>query len=397
VIATGPEKLLFSDDLSVIFGVSLMKIAHLTSVHHARDTRILYKECASLAQAGYKVYLVAYGDSFKESGVQVVGLGKKPTNRFQRIWGGAKQVVERGLALDCQIYHLHDPELLPFIPRLQKAGKKVIFDSHEDVPQQLLEKEWLPARRLVSRLYTKVEKHYLRRTDAVIGVTPHLVERLQTINPNVVMVTNYPVLDAFYNEKDPAALNSKGAYLCFVGRISPDWNHLLIVQALQKMEGVYYVLCGKPDSRDYLESLLQADRKGILDYRGVINHTEVPALYTSALAGVSWLMPTPNSGWKLGTLGNNKLFEQMAAGIPVIISDMTLWMDIIHRYDCGLVVPSGDVQELRDAVQGLLDDPERACEMGKNGRRAVEEEFNWTEQSKVLLKMYRDLIEGEEC
>lgn len=366
-----------------------MKTAHLTSVHHARDTRILYKECSSLAEAGHEVYLVVYGDSFEHHGVKVIGLGEKPRNRFMRIARGAKQVVDKGLALDCQVYHLHDPELLPFIPRLKRAGKKVIFDSHEDVPQQLLEKEWLPARRLVSRVYGRLEKHYMRKADAVIGVTPHLVERLAAINPRTVMVTNYPVLTAAAAVPSSAQSGAEAPYLCFVGRISEDWNHLAIVKALQEVKGVRYVLCGKPDSQAYVNRLKEQDGNGVLDYRGMIGHQEVQALYAGALAGASWLLPSPNSGGKLGTLGNNKLFEQMAAGIPVIVSDLKLWADIVEHYDCGLVVPSGDIPAFQRAVQTLLSDPLRAQKMGRNARAAVEKEFNWGTQEKALLALYQ--------
>lgn len=373
-----------------------MKIAHLTSVHHARDTRILYKECTSLAEAGHAVYLVAYGDSFEHHGVKVIGLGEKPRNRFMRIARGVKQVVDKGLSLDCQVYHLHDPELLPFIPRLKRAGKKVIFDSHEDVPQQLLEKEWLPARRLVSRVYGRLEKNFMRKADAVIGVTPHLVERLAAINPHTVMVTNYPVLTAAEEVPATAQTGTDDAYLCFVGRISEDWNHMAIVKALQKVKGVRYVLCGKPDSQAYVDSLAELDGNGVLDYRGMIGHQEVQALYAGALAGASWLLPSPNSGGNLGTLGNNKLFEQMAAGIPVIISDLKLWMDIIHKYDCGLVVESGDVPGFRDAVRRLLDNRGEARAMGGNGRRAVESEFNWGTQSRVLLGLYETVMNASQ-
>lgn len=369
-----------------------MKIAHLTSVHHARDTRILYKECTSLAEAGYEVFLVAYGESFDENGVKVIGLGDKPKNRFLRIFKGAKQVVDKGLTLNCQVYHLHDPELLPYIPRLKRAGKKVIFDSHEDVPKQILEKDWLPARRLVSVVYSWLENYYLGKADAVICVTPHLVERLATINPNCVMVTNYPILEEV---SAISTHHNQGNYLCFAGRISGDWNHEAIVKALQEIEGVSYVLCGKADSIEYVEKLKHIDRKGILDYRGIISHDQVKNLYSNALAGVSWLCPSPNIGGNLGTLGNNKLFEQMSAGIPVIISDLKFWTDIIHKYDCGFVVSSGDIPGFRDAVQHLRDNRGQARVMGKNGHRAVEEEYNWAKQSTVLTGLYHVLMQEE--
>lgn len=372
-----------------------MKTAHLTSVHHARDTRILYKECSSLAEAGHEVYLVVYGDSFEYHGVKVVGLGEKPRNRFLRIARGAKQVVDKGLALDCQVYHLHDPELLPFIPRLKRAGKKVIFDSHEDVPQQLLEKEWLPARRLVSRVYGRLEKHYMRKADAVIGVTPHLVERLAAINPRTVMVTNYPVLTAAVAVPSSAQSGAEAPYLCFVGRVSDIWNHDVIVDVIQNLACVKYVLCGPIDDEDYLAILSKHDKQHKLLYQGVVNQEDRQLLYGKALAGVCWIKPSPNVGGTRGSLGVNKLFEQMAAGIPVICTDFDIWSEIVDRYNCGICVSSGDRKGFRDTVQFLLENREQAQIMGKNGRRAVEEVYNWATQSAILTGLYQGLAEGE--
>lgn len=366
-----------------------MKVCHLTSVHHAKDTRILFKECSSLSKAGFSVYLVAYGESFENNGVQVVGLGEKPMGRLARVAAGASHVISKGLELDCDIYHLHDPELIPYIPKLKKARKRVIFDSHEDIPQQILEKKWLPLRGFVSRVYTILEKHYLRRADGVVGVTPHQVERLQRINSNTVMITNYP-----HNRtlEDSAKDINGEKYICFAGRISEDWSHIAVIEALQEIEGVRYVLCGKPDYPEYIDQLKQADKKGVLDYKGIVPHNQVHSLYQGALAGVSWLKPSPNIGGSLGTLGNNKLFEQMAAGIPVICTDLLIWKEIIDRYHCGIAISSGDVSLFRKALTQLISNPDLVIEMGKNGRIAVEKEFNWGTQSTILLDLYQRLL-----
>ena len=67
----------------------------------------------------------------------------------------AKMVYLKAKALDCDVYHFHDPELLPYGIKLKKAGKKVIFDSHEDVSAQIKDKPWIPKiiRGLVSSIY----------------------------------------------------------------------------------------------------------------------------------------------------------------------------------------------------------------------------------------------------
>ena len=117
----------------------------MTSVHDPEDVRIFHKECVSLANAGYDVYLVERGDSYEKSGVHIVGVGQPCGGRLSRMFSFSKKVYHTALALDADVYHLHDPELLPYGLKLKKKGKKVIFDSHEDTCGSILEKTWIPS------------------------------------------------------------------------------------------------------------------------------------------------------------------------------------------------------------------------------------------------------------
>jgi len=112
---------------------------------------------------------------------------------------------------------------------------------------------------------------------------------------------------------------------------------------------------------------------------------------SSCVAGLAILDYSENTCGKLGTLGNTKLFEYMQAGLPVICSDFVLWKDIIEEWDCGICIPPRDVIALRNAIQYMIDNPEKAKEMGKNGRQAVLEEFNWGIEEKKLISLYRKL------
>ena len=112
----------------------------MTSAHASDDTRIFYKECVSLAKAGYEVSLVARGPAREEAGVRVVGVGVPSGGRLFRMLFFARRIYRQALALDAEVYHLHDPELLPYGLRLKRRGKVVIFDSHEFTAQAILEK-----------------------------------------------------------------------------------------------------------------------------------------------------------------------------------------------------------------------------------------------------------------
>ena len=145
----------------------MIKVCHMTSAHEEEDIRIFRKECVSLAEAGYDVYLVERGESYEKNGVHIVGVGEIPAGRLKRMTQGAKKVYAAAKALDADIYHFHDPELLPYGLKLKKAGKKVIFDSHEMYTAQIREKPYLPiwCAKCIAAVYDRYEQHVLRRID----------------------------------------------------------------------------------------------------------------------------------------------------------------------------------------------------------------------------------------
>ncbi len=84
----------------------------------------------------------------------------------------------------------------------------------------------------------------------------------------------------------------------------------------------------------------------------------------------------------------NKLFEAMMCGKPVIVSDESRMADIVREEHCGIVVPYGDVERLKDVITLLRDDVDLRSALGKNGRRAYEERYNWDIMTGRLLDAY---------
>ena len=76
------------------------------------------------------------------------------------------------------------------------------------------------------------------------------------------------------------------------------------------------------------------------------------------------------------------------AGLPIICTDFVLWKEFIDKYNCGFCVKPKSVEDICTAIKYLLDNPERAKEMGLNGRKAIKEEFNWQNEKKKLFALY---------
>lgn len=365
-----------------------MKVCHMTSAHGVEDVRIFHKECISLAKAGYEVYLVECGESYDKNGVHIIGVGEIPKNRLKRMTQGARTVYRKALELDCDIYHFHDPELLPYGIKLKRHGKKVIFDSHENVTATILEKKYIPSflRPIIAHTYERYQKQQLERLNAVITVSPHIFEKIKPINFNTVMVTNYPILTQ-YNQNRCVSSNR----ICFVGGVTSQWSHEIIVKALSNCNvEVYYDVYGKSD-KHYVDKLYELDENNRFNYKGVISHDDVMHTYQNYACGIAICKYNANMGGRKGSLGNTKLFEYMMAGLPVICTDFDTWKDIVEIENCGICVNPNDSDGIKRAIEYIISNPEIARDMGERGRLAVESKYSWEIQAQKLIGLYERL------
>lgn len=371
----------------------MKKVVHLSSAHSIRDTRLFLKECRSLAQSGYAVTLVTPHDSDEVvEGVQIKAI-PKTTCRLKRMTITTARVYREAVHLDADLFHFHMAELIPVGLLLRAHGKTVIYDIYEDTPREIFNKYYLPdyVKRPISWLLERLENFAARQFSALVAATPSIGTRFQAFNASTIVVNNYPIRDELRSPIHvPWAQRSSS--VAYVGGIAPERGLFQMVKAMTYLPAHLNATLKLVGDFSPPESLTQAahlhgwDR---VEYLGTLNRTQLAQLLSQVSAGLVTFHPVPNHIKAMP----NKLFEYMSAGIPVIASNFPLWRRIIADAGCGLLVDPLDPQSIANSIVHLLENPEEAEKMGKRGRKAVEEMYNWSHEEEKLLRFYRDLLE----
>jgi len=365
------------------------KINILTTVHSPFDVRIFHKEARSLAREGYEVHLLA---PTAEQPRLVDGVHLEPLppvrGRGQRmtilVWRAFRKALQQRAAL----YHFHDPELIPIGLALKILTRaRVVYDIHEDAPQQILSKAWLPPRirPWIARGVSKLEALAARLFDGLIAATPAIAARFPA--SKTVVVRNFPRLEelAFSSSARPYA--QRPPRVVYVGGITAIRGAVEMVEAIARVQAkAELVLAGAFESDALREHLAQRPGWQRTHFVGWLNRAEIADLLGQARVGLVLLAPLPRYqvAWPV------KLFEYMAAGIPFVASDFPLWRQIGEG--AGLFVDPRDPDAIAQAIQWLLTHPREAQAMGERGRHLVETRYNWEQEAQELLRLYARLL-----
>jgi glycosyltransferase involved in cell wall biosynthesis len=373
------------------------KICVMTSAHPPSDVRIFHKQCKSLALAGYQVCLIASVEQDTVcDGIQMISIPRSK-GRVGRIARGTLAVYRRARALDADIYHFHDPELIPVGLLLRAAGKTVVYDIHEDVPRTISYKPYIPKflRAPVSHVAELIENWAGGRFSGLVAATPTIGNRFRAVNRNVAVVNNYPrieELESLRFDEPPAEL---GNSMLYVGmRITRARGAEEMVRAMGLLPAeldASLKLVGGWDPPGLPESLSKLPGWERTESLGLLNRGQVARELHQARAGLVILHPEPNYIASQPV----KLFEYMCAGIPVIVSDFPVCREIVTEAGCGLLVDPLSPQEIARAMEYLLTHPEEARAMGQRGYQAVHQLYNWDNEEKVLLEAYSRLLETQ--
>lgn len=366
----------------------VQKVMIFSSVHPYDDSRIFHKQAVSLAKAGYKVELHAVADfaEKEEKGIRIYGV-KQVRNRWKRLLLGW-ELYKRAIRSEANIFHFHDPELLPWGVLINwRTGCPVIYDSHEDLPKQIYTKPWIPKkwRPFLSRIVHIVEKGLSKQIAAVITATESIRDQFVGVN-QVTVIKNYPLPMPTVEH----ACDSANRIL-YIGGISYLRGYHEMIKMMDHIPAELQAelhLIGplqhiKPEDRD-VEKL----KKKRIYLHGRVPFDEVKQWLRKGKVGLVCLHPIENYRESLPI----KMFEYMAAGLPLVATNFPMWKEIVEKSNCGLIADALDPQDIAAKVTTILTDEALRVQMSKNGRRAHEEIYNWDIEEKALLSLYQSLI-----
>lgn len=367
------------------------KVVHLTSVHSPTDTRITHKECATLANAGYDVVLIAPGPQrLLPANVRHRSV-PMPRNRRERMLRTMMQIYRAACDERADVYHFHDPELIFTGIALRLRGARVVFDVHEDIPLDIQTKPWIVPmlRPAVSAAAKMVLRFVQPWFTAIVPATPSIAESFR--HERTVIVRNYPMREELLSETAARPFTERPMCALYLGSITALRGAEQMVRAMESPllpEEARLLLAGEFEDDLLLASVSALPGWRRVDAPGHLPRHALADAILNARVGLLVFQPAPNHDHAMPT----KFFEYLGAGLPVIASKLLkAYHEIVERHRCGILVDPRDSDEIAAAITHLLSNPEEAQAMGERGREAVHGRYEWTSEARSLVGLYREI------
>jgi len=371
------------------------KVCLISTVHPVFDTRIFYREAMTLSHSGYRVFLIAsYNKESIVSGIKILPVSSRK-GRIFRILIKGWQAFFRGIRINADIYHFHDPELIPMGIILKLLGKKVIYDVHENVSMQIYSKNWIPIilRRYIAEIFKFIEKIALSFFSGIIVAGEDIMRQthFRRVSYKVTLLRNFPVVELTEKEVFPKPQNK--IIFIYTGIISNDRGILEVIKAFKKIRSVNIrlILLGQFDSNNFKEKILR-ETQGCnnIKYIPSVSYQEMFDILAKCHVGLMCFKPTPNN---IGALSgrNNKIYEYMQAGLAIIGSNFPLWEEFIKGNKIGITVNPYDPSQIKEAMEFFITNPIELDQMEKNAK-LLSREFSWGKESEKLIELYKELL-----
>ncbi len=361
----------------------------MTTVHRPDDVRIT-KEIDTLKTLGVKITFLAPEGKCPLMGVEHVTLPVFKS-RLARIMFSITRVFKIAYKINADIYHFHDPELIPVAIKLKKIGKKIIYDVHENNPAAILNKEWLPifSRKAISRIFEKFEDRSAKLFDGIVVVTEDQEKHFSSLSQTIVM-PNYRkravTQSGCFVERDPKS-HVRFVYAGSISRMTCIEEIINASLILWKENKDFDVHIAGPVVDSKLKRVLEQVPEPI-KYRGFLDRNEAEEMVKNSDVGLLLYSKEDKNALQCSP---NKLFEYLSLGKPIIASDNAYWRQILDQRDSSLYVndPS-DPEEIAEKMNLMI---ETGLRRRKSlGSLELGRIFSWESIESRLTNLYNFLL-----
>ena len=406
-----------------------MRIAILTNeyppyIYGGAGVHVEYltRELSRVEDGNHTLEILCFGDqSSVEGNVRVRGVkpdcvlpSQDPRHvKFQDTM--LRNLEMAGLLKDVDVVHCHTwyTHLAGCLVK-QLTGARLVLSTHSLEPHRPWKVEQLGTAYNAS---SWVERTAYQNADGVIAVSDSMrddVHELYGVPKDKIRVIHNGIdLNQYRPRPDPAvlakyAIDPDQPFVLFVGRITRQKGIIHLVEAIKSIRpGVQVVLCaGAPDTPEIGEEMAERVERARLESPNpivwipqIVPKDEIIALYTHAS-----LFACPSVYEPFGIIN----LEAMACGTPVVASAVGGIIEVVVPGKTGLLVPidagggadfepkdpARFARDFAEAINRLLDDPDRLKEMGARSRERVEHFFSWTSIARWTMDFYWDLVQA---
>lgn len=377
------------------------RVCIITSSHPFADTRIFKKEGRTLVKAGYEVYELAPVDERRQQvdGITVIGFGKIKNRLLRAI--NLLPMLRSAWLLRADFCHVHEPELLLLSPVLKslKPRTKFIYDVHENYDDAILseEKTWIPRwlKPGLAWLINVFEKGLARLCDLVVAAGPDIEARFK--DHRTISIRNYAptgIIDKCLRNKKTENKNNSVCRIVYTGSITKTRGLIEILRALEavnKKHRVELVVTGIYQDAEFKRQVEAEPGYRWMRFLGYLpNYEDVVSVAIEADMAAICFQPDPNLDKAVER--SNKLFEYMAMGLPLVVSSLPAWAELVKKYRCGVVVDPMDPSDIARGITYLVEHPKERAAMGARGRNAVNYHYSWEVEGRRLIAAYQQLL-----
>jgi glycosyltransferase involved in cell wall biosynthesis len=259
--------------------------------------------------------------------------------------------------------------------------KKLVFDVFDRYGMTFISVKF----RRLSSVVNFLEELISKNADVLITISQMSLNTFRR-KPKFCGVILNCSQDRSTDRKVPAINSQKGnLVIVYTGAVRTGRFLENITAAIRDLKGVEFIIAGPIVDQQLFNKITAIPN---VKYRGLLYPKEALSLEANADALIA--LYDLDVAWNSISI-SNKVFEAMMCGIPVVTNQAT---ELIKEYECGIMIKSDDVYELKSAIVLLRDDLELRLRFGSNGRKAFLEKYNWAKMEEKLYEIYDNLIKG---